>query len=61
MATATREHLKQLIDELPEEAAADLERVLVSLVGRRAATDWYKLSASAFANWFEEGEYVYSA
>ncbi len=59
MATATKEHLKQLIDELPEESAAELERLLVSLVSARESRDWGKLAAAAFESWFEDGEYVY--
>jgi hypothetical protein len=59
MATATKKHLKQLIDELPEETAAELERLLVSLVSAPESGDWGKLAAAAFDSWFEDGEYVY--
>jgi len=59
MTTATKEHLKQMIDDLPEETAVELERLLAGLLEGPDWQDWLKASAIQFGSWFSEDEYEY--
>lgn len=59
MVAATKEHLKRLIDALPDEAAVELERVIVSFLARPEAEDWFRFSSALYNAWFTGDEYLY--
>ena len=58
MPTA-KERIKQMVDELPEPAALEVERMLRSLAATNNADAWQTFASAAFASWFEEAEYQY--
>ena len=58
MATV-KERIKELLDELPEDEAAEVERMLLSLKAGSDEARWRELATSAFANWFSGEEYEY--
>lgn len=58
MATV-KERVKSLIDELPEGAAAEVERMLLFRPAETEENAWAEFSTAKFANWFTEDEYVY--
>lgn len=58
MATA-KERIKELLDELPERDAMEVERLLLSLRKRPDEAGWRDLSDGAFASWFSDDEYEY--
>ena len=57
---SVKERIKELVDELPDPAAAEVEQLLLSLTGKRDEAEWKRLASAAFASWFSEGEYEYS-
>lgn len=59
MTTAQREHLKELIDELPDAAAAEIERLLVLMTSANDEYEWHKLASATFNSWFTDEEYEY--
>jgi hypothetical protein len=59
MSTAQREHLKQLIDQLPESATDEAERLLQLMTLTRDEQEWQKLVSAAFSAWYEDDEYEY--
>jgi hypothetical protein len=58
MATV-KERIKELLDQLPESEAAELERLLLLLKARPDEASWPELASGAFASWFSDDEYEY--
>lgn len=58
MATA-KERIKELLAELPESEAAEVERLLLTLTSRPHEARWQELASAAFAAHFTEEEYQY--
>jgi len=56
---SVKERIKELVDELPDPAAVEVEQLLLSLTGKRDEADWKRLASAAFASWFSEEEYEY--
>ena len=56
---SAKEHIKALVDELPEPAALEIERVLISLAAKHDEGGWPKVVSAAFASWFSDDEYEY--
>ncbi|MBI5949981.1 MAG: hypothetical protein HY875_17735 [Chloroflexi bacterium] len=56
---SVKERIKELVDELPEPAAVEVERLLLSLTGREDEAEWNRLAAARFAAWFSADEYEY--
>lgn len=57
----TKEHVKQLVDALPDAAAAQLEVLLVRLLTQGESDRWDAIASAAFGSWFSDEEYDYSA
>jgi len=58
MATL-KERIKELLDELPESEAAQVEQLLLTLVSKPSEARWQELASAAFAAQFSEDEYEY--
>ena len=58
MATV-KERIKELLDELPESEAAEVERLLLSLKDKPEQSRWRELASGTFASWFTPDEYEY--
>ncbi len=56
---SVKERIKDLVDELPEPTAVEIERLLLSLTGKRDEAEWKSLASATFASWFSEEEYEY--
>ena len=51
--------IRELLDELPENQAAEVERLLLSLKGRPYEAPWSSTASATFASWFSDAEYQY--
>ncbi len=58
MATA-KQRIKELLDELPESEAAEVERLLLTLTNKTHEARWQELASAAFAMQFSDQEYEY--
>ena len=56
---SVKERIKELLDELPESEAAEVERLLLTLTGKPHEARWQELASAAFAARFSEDEYQY--
>lgn len=58
MATA-KERIQQLLDELPDSEAEEIERLLLAVKASSDEARWRELAATAFGSWFTAAEYDY--
>jgi hypothetical protein len=56
---SVKERIKELVDELPDPTAMEVEQLLLSLTGKRDEAGWKRLASAAFASWFSKEEYEY--
>ena len=55
-----KDRLKEWIEQLPDDAALELERSLAAAADRADEEEWRELALGVFEAWFDEGEVEYT-
>ena len=58
--SAVKERIKELVDRLPDDVAADVERMLTEVAEGAELRDWRLLAATAMEQWFDDDEVEYT-